>query len=36
MAHKKPLFPAKTEIEQLMRIFKLLGTPNENNWQDSS
>jgi serine/threonine protein kinase len=32
LAHKKPLFSARTEIEQLMKIFKLLGTPHENNW----
>jgi serine/threonine protein kinase len=36
LAHKKPLFSARTEIEQLMKIFKLLGTPHENNWQGSS
>jgi len=28
----KPLFPGKTNEDQLIRIFKLLGTPNENTW----
>jgi len=28
----KPLFPGKTNEDQLIRIFKLLGTPNEMTW----
>ncbi|KAJ3189099.1 negative regulator of the PHO system [Gaertneriomyces sp. JEL0708] len=28
----KPLFPGKTNEDQLVRIFKLLGTPNETTW----
>ncbi len=28
----EPLFPAKSEVDQLNRIFKLLGTPSEKIW----
>lgn len=28
----KPLFPGKNNDDQLMRIFKVLGTPNEETW----
>ncbi|KFD46618.1 hypothetical protein M513_12517 [Trichuris suis] len=28
----KPLFPGRTEVEQLNRFFKMLGTPNEETW----
>lgn len=28
----KPLFPGKTNEDQLMRIFKLFGTPSEETW----
>jgi negative regulator of PHO system len=28
----KPLFPGKTNEDQLFRIFKLLGTPSEMTW----
>ncbi|KAI8819690.1 kinase-like domain-containing protein [Fimicolochytrium jonesii] len=28
----KPLFPGKTNEDQLFKIFKLLGTPNEDTW----
>ncbi|KAJ3083123.1 negative regulator of the PHO system [Rhizoclosmatium hyalinum] len=28
----KPLFPGKTNEDQLMRIFKLLGTPTDQTW----
>jgi serine/threonine protein kinase len=28
----RPLFPGKTNQDQLVRIFKLLGTPNESTW----
>lgn len=30
----EPLFPGKTEVDQLKRIFKALGTPNEKIWPD--
>jgi cell division cycle 2-like protein len=29
---KAPLFPGKSEIDELNRIFKELGTPNEKIW----
>ncbi|ORX67343.1 Pkinase-domain-containing protein [Anaeromyces robustus] len=32
LINKAPLFPGTTEIEQLSKIFKLLGTPNEKIW----
>eukprot|EP00999_Lentomonas_sp_LEN2_P002911 NODE_773_length_1204_cov_85.092851_g733_i0.p1 GENE.NODE_773_length_1204_cov_85.092851_g733_i0~~NODE_773_length_1204_cov_85.092851_g733_i0.p1 ORF type:complete len:315 (-),score=71.65 NODE_773_length_1204_cov_85.092851_g733_i0:179-1123(-) len=32
MATKKPLFPGDTEIDQLFKIFRMLGTPNEGVW----
>ncbi|CAJ0936385.1 unnamed protein product, partial [Mesorhabditis belari] len=32
MATKKPLFQGDSEIDQLFRIFKLLGTPTEEDW----
>lgn len=32
MYNGKPLFPGKTNEDQLMRIFKLFGTPNEDSW----
>jgi negative regulator of PHO system len=28
----KPLFPGKTNEDQLIRIFKLFGTPTEESW----
>lgn len=31
---KEPLFTGKTEIDQIDRIFKVLGTPNEKVWPD--
>jgi serine/threonine protein kinase len=27
-----PLFPGDSEIDQLFKIFKVFGTPNEHNW----
>lgn len=36
MLLKEPLFPAKVELEQMGRIFKLCGTPNESNWEGFS
>jgi serine/threonine protein kinase len=35
LAHRKPAFYAESEIGQLMKIFKALGTPNSSNWQGS-
>ncbi|MCO5547596.1 hypothetical protein L7F22_001047 [Adiantum nelumboides] len=32
LAQKKPLFPGNSELQQLMYIFRLLGTPDENIW----
>ena len=33
---KAPLFPGKSEIDQINRIFKELGTPTEKIWQGVS
>jgi len=30
---KRPLFPGDSEIDEIFRIFKLLGTPNEEIWK---
>jgi len=32
MLTKRPLFPGDSEIDQLFRIFRLLGTPTEESW----
>lgn len=32
IASGRPLFPGSSEEDQLMRIFRLLGTPNEESW----
>uniref|UniRef100_A0A1I7S083 Protein kinase domain-containing protein n=2 Tax=Bursaphelenchus xylophilus TaxID=6326 RepID=A0A1I7S083_BURXY len=32
IARKRPLFPGDSEIDQLFRIFRTLGTPTEENW----
>ena len=32
MITKRPLFAGDSEIDQLYRIFRILGTPNEENW----
>jgi serine/threonine protein kinase len=32
MASKRPLFPGDSEIDELYKIFRLLGTPNEHTW----
>jgi len=29
---RKPLFPGDSEIDQLFRIFRSLGTPDEEKW----
>lgn len=32
LAMNAPLFPGDSEIDQLFRIFRVLGTPREDNW----
>lgn len=32
LVRKAPLFPGDSELQQLLHIFKLLGTPNESTW----
>ena len=32
LLEKRPLFPGDSEIDQLYRVFRLLGTPDENAW----
>ena len=32
MASKRPLFPGDSEIDELYKIFRMLGTPNEHTW----
>ncbi|KIW49911.1 cyclin-dependent kinase 1 [Exophiala xenobiotica] len=32
MCTRKPLFPGDSEIDEIFKIFKLLGTPDENTW----
>lgn len=31
-----PLFPGNSDIDQLSRIFSIMGTPNEQNWPGRS
>lgn len=33
MARKKPLFQGDSEIDQLFRVFRVLSTPTEENWE---
>jgi len=33
MAHKRPLFLGDSEVGQIFKIFKMLGTPTEDIWQ---
>lgn len=33
LARKQPLFPGDCELQQLLHIFRLLGTPSETMWQ---
>lgn len=33
---KKALFPGDSEIDQLYKIFKILGTPTEEDWEGVS
>jgi len=32
LARKQPLFPGDSELQQLLHVFKLLGTPSEETW----
>ncbi|KAL5679016.1 hypothetical protein ACJX0J_005401, partial [Zea mays] len=32
MVNQKPLFPGDSEIDELFKIFRILGTPNEQSW----
>ena len=32
MVNKRPLFPGDSEIDELYRIFRVLGTPSNENW----
>ncbi|KAH8696230.1 putative cell division control protein 2 kinase [Talaromyces proteolyticus] len=32
MCTRKPLFPGDSEIDEIFKIFRLLGTPDENTW----
>merc|ERR550539_893899 len=32
MVNGQPLFPGNSDADQLQKIFKILGTPNETNW----
>lgn len=32
MVTKRPLFPGSSEIDELFKIFKVLGTPTEETW----
>lgn len=33
MAHKRPLFYGDSEIGQIFKIFKIMGTPTHDTWQ---
>lgn len=33
---RKPLFPGQYEVDQLAKIFEMLGTPSESEWPDDS
>lgn len=35
MVQRKPLFMGDSEIDQIFKIFSVLGTPNESNWPDA-
>ncbi|XP_022862523.1 cell division control protein 2 homolog A-like [Olea europaea var. sylvestris] len=32
MVNRRPLFPGDSEIDELFRIFRVMGTPNEDTW----
>lgn len=33
LAHRKPLFQGESEIAQIFKIFRMLGTPTDSTWQ---
>jgi serine/threonine protein kinase len=35
MLQKRPLFMGDSEIDQIFKIFRVLGTPHENQWPDA-
>jgi serine/threonine protein kinase len=35
LAQRRPLFMGDSEIDQIFKIFRILGTPNENHWPDA-
>jgi cyclin-dependent kinase len=35
MAQRKPIFTGDSEIDQIFKVFKVLGTPNENHWPEA-
>jgi len=35
MLQKRPLFMGDSEIDQIFKIFKVLGTPHQKNWPDA-
>lgn len=35
LLYKKPIFPGKTELDQLDLIFRLCGSPTEENWSEA-
>ena len=35
MINRRPLVTGDSEIDQIFKIFKLLGTPNEQNWPEA-
>jgi cyclin-dependent kinase len=35
MAQRRPLFMGDSEIDQIFKIFKVLGTPHEQNWPEA-
>ena len=35
MVQNKALFTGDSEIDQIFKIFKVLGTPNDNNWPEA-
>lgn len=35
MAQRRPLFAGDSEIDQIFKIFKVLGTPCEGHWEDA-
>jgi len=32
MSNRTPIFPGDSEIDEIFRIFRILGTPNETHW----